>query len=344
MSILMPRRFPRWPPRRSDWAHAAQALVLVVMAVLMARDAQPPLPRPSPVARSAASRVAEATRARAHEAGRGGLGNPQPENPGQRTAPTPPPKPSAFAAEQAMSAAQRVKRWNPFIAEASKRFEIPESWIRAVMQVESGGRTMSDETTPITSSMGAMGLMQLMPDTYDDMRHAHGLGADPYDPHDNIMAGTAYLRDLRAKYGYPAMFAAYNDGPGHLDQRIANARLLPTETVVYVERVTGQVEGRSARGLVRLTRPDGSPILVDGAAVRSVRSALPGEYAPGVKSVITVGTVQQGVREDLATARSLILVHGGAAGGKTRVVRRLVLACARDPYAEVGRISCERSH
>ena len=193
--------------------------------------------------------------------------------------------PSAFDIEEGMTTAQRMKRWDDFVTEASKRFGVPQAWIRAVIMAESGGRTMLGENQPIVSHAGAMGLMQLMPSTYADMRAQHGLGADPFDPHDNILAGTAYLRFLKDKYGYPAMFAAYNDGPGHLDDRIANAGLLPTETIVYVERITGRLEGRGA--LVKFTRPNGSPVLLDGAAVRSVRAALPGEYAPGVKSVIT---------------------------------------------------------
>jgi soluble lytic murein transglycosylase-like protein len=44
------------------------------------------------------------------------------------------------------------------------------------------------------SERGAMGLMQIMPKTWTELRARHGLGADPYDPHDNILAGTAYIR------------------------------------------------------------------------------------------------------------------------------------------------------
>jgi len=135
-----------------------------------------------------------------------------------------------------------MKRWNPLIAEASQRFHVPENWIRIVMQVESGGRTMSDEVHPITSSAGAMGLMQLMPSTYNDMRADHQLGPDPYEPRDNVMAGAAYLGWLRGKYGYPTMFAAYNDGPGNLEARLMDAGLLPAETRSYLSRVTAAIE------------------------------------------------------------------------------------------------------
>src|SRR3546814_3954130 len=50
-----------------------------------------------------------------------------------------------------------LDRWQPFIAEAADRFDIPAAWIRAVMQAESGGRTTLDGS-PITSRAGAMGL------------------------------------------------------------------------------------------------------------------------------------------------------------------------------------------
>ncbi|HEY2444701.1 MAG TPA: lytic transglycosylase domain-containing protein, partial [Rhizomicrobium sp.] len=118
-----------------------------------------------------------------------------------------------------------MSRWNPLVGEAAQRFHVPENWIRIVMQVESGGRTMSAEDRPITSSAGAMGLMQLMPSTYNDMRADYRLGPDPYAPRDNVMAGAAYLRWLESKYGYPAMFAAYTDGPGNLEARLTDAGL-----------------------------------------------------------------------------------------------------------------------
>lgn len=81
-----------------------------------------------------------------------------------------------------------VARWTPLIREASRRFHVPEAWIAAVMRAESGGRTHLDGR-PIVSRAGAMGLMQVMPGTYAAMRRRYGLGSDPHDPRDNIMAG-----------------------------------------------------------------------------------------------------------------------------------------------------------
>lgn len=234
--------------------------------------------------------------------------------PAKKAAPAPP---SMFQQEQKMSFGQMMRRWNPDVAVAAKRFNLPVAWIRAVMQVESGGRTMLSENQPIKSNMGAMGLMQLMPQTWADMRAQLKLGNNPYDPHDNILAGAVYLKWLKGKYGYPEMFAAYNDGPGHLDRRLQDAGLLPLETRNYLAKVTGVVEGKG-RGLggqgvvVKFTRPNGESVMIDVAAVRSVRAAFPGEYDGCVQSVITVGRVGQGVCETLAKARSAIRSHGGA--------------------------------
>jgi soluble lytic murein transglycosylase-like protein len=90
---------------------------------------------------------------------------------------------------------------------------------------------------PITSPAGAVGIMQVMPETYAEMRAQYGLGADPFDPHDNIFAGAAYLRWLQHKYGFPEMFAAYNGGPGRLDAYHERAEPLPKETVNYIVSV-----------------------------------------------------------------------------------------------------------
>ena len=123
--------------------------------------------------------------------------------------------------------------WGPYIVEASGKYDIPERWIREVMRVESGGRTEMNGA-PITSGAGAMGLMQVMPATYDELRGRYGLGADPYDPHNSILAGTAYIRELYDLYGSPGFLAAYNGGPGRLDDYLTRNRALPAETRRYV--------------------------------------------------------------------------------------------------------------
>ncbi|HEX8443487.1 MAG TPA: lytic transglycosylase domain-containing protein [Allosphingosinicella sp.] len=142
------------------------------------------------------------------------------------------------AALSTPAAADPIDAWGGQIAEASARFAVPEVWIRRVMRAESGGRT-SLKGRPIVSHAGAMGLMQLMPGTWREMRALLGLGADPHDPRDNILAGTAYLRAMYDRFGYPGLFAAYNAGPRRYAEHLASGRRLPTETISYVSAVAG---------------------------------------------------------------------------------------------------------
>ncbi len=116
-----------------------------------------------------------------------------------------------------------------FIAEAAQRFGFPAPWIVAVMRAESANDPGA------VSHAGAMGLMQVMPGTWAALRARHGLGDDPHDPRDNILAGTAYLREMWDRYGnVAAMLAAYNAGPGRYDDYLETGRALPAETRAYV--------------------------------------------------------------------------------------------------------------
>jgi soluble lytic murein transglycosylase-like protein len=126
-----------------------------------------------------------------------------------------------------------IDHWRELISEASRTFDVPESWISSVMRAESAGQAILGGR-PITSPAGAMGLMQIMPDTWAGLRARYGLGNDPYDPHDNVFAGAAYLRELYQRYGYPNLFAAYNAGPGRLDSYLAGTTRLPNETSDYL--------------------------------------------------------------------------------------------------------------
>jgi soluble lytic murein transglycosylase-like protein len=134
--------------------------------------------------------------------------------------------------------ADGVERWRPIIEEASTRFGIPTSWIERVMRAESRGFTTLNGR-PIRSRAGAMGLMQLMPATWMDMRVRLGLGTNPDDPHDNILAGTCFLRLMYDRFGYPGLFGAYNAGPGTYAAWLAGNRRLPGETVAYLGTVGG---------------------------------------------------------------------------------------------------------
>ncbi len=132
--------------------------------------------------------------------------------------------------------------WGPYVEEASSRFDVPDLWIRAVMNVESRGQEYLNGQL-ITSPVGAMGLMQVMPQTYDELRDQYHLSGDPYDPHDNILAGTAYMREMYDMYGSPGFLAAYNAGPRRLDDYLSNERPLPAETRRYVAMIAPAIGG-----------------------------------------------------------------------------------------------------
>lgn len=124
------------------------------------------------------------------------------------------------------------------VAEAARRFGLPESWIRAVLRAESAGDARA------VSSAGAIGLMQVMPHTFAALRIRYRLGRDPHVPRDNILAGTAYLREMYDRYGnIAAMLAAYNAGPGRYDEFRATGRPLPAETRGYVARLAPRLGG-----------------------------------------------------------------------------------------------------
>ena len=125
-----------------------------------------------------------------------------------------------------------------YVTEAATRAHIPPAWITAVMRAESQGDASA------VSPKGAMGLMQIMPDTWRELRHALNLGADPYDPHDNITAGATYLRRLHDRYGDAGFLAAYNAGPGRYEELLTTGKMLPDETRKYVARVVRLLHGK----------------------------------------------------------------------------------------------------
>ena len=125
------------------------------------------------------------------------------------------------------------------VAEAAQRFELPAAWIWAVLRAESNGDPRA------VSPKGAIGLMQIMPQTWAGLRDRHRLGADPYDQHDNIIAGAAYIRELFDRYGSPGWIAAYNAGPGRYEASLSG-RPLPSETRAYVANVAPALDGNGA--------------------------------------------------------------------------------------------------
>lgn len=135
------------------------------------------------------------------------------------------------------------------VTEAAQRFGIPEQWIYAVMRTESAGRIGT------VSPAGAMGLMQLMPGTWARQRTRFGLGGDPFDPRDNIMAGTSYLREMYDSYGATGMLAAYNAGPGRYEEWRDRGRPLPAETRAYVAKIVPMLQPGGAATIVASASP-----------------------------------------------------------------------------------------
>ncbi len=129
--------------------------------------------------------------------------------------------------------------WGHHIAEAAALHDVPEVWIREVMERESSGRRRA------VSPAGAMGLMQVMPGTWRDLRLRYRLGRDPFDPRDNILAGTAYIREMYERFGSPGFLAAYNAGPGAFSRYLARTRPLPRETRRFVAAIAPRIDGVS---------------------------------------------------------------------------------------------------
>lgn len=161
---------------------------------------------------------------------------------------------SAIAHAEPVPAQIAAHPHGAFIAEAAQSFGIPAPWIVAVMRAESANDPRA------VSTAGAMGLMQVMPGTWAALRARHGLGDDPYDPRDNILAGTAYLREMWDRYGnVAAMLAAYNAGPGRYDDYLETGRALPAETRAYVAALApllGSGSASEAQMVAQALTPD----------------------------------------------------------------------------------------
>lgn len=107
--------------------------------------------------------------------------------------------------------------------------------VAAVIEVESAGRPQA------VSHVGALGLMQILPETGRELAQKHGVpwsGPDTlFDPAINVKLGAAYLRELTNRYGDVSIaLAAYNWGPGVIDQRLRDGDTLPSEYIDSVMR------------------------------------------------------------------------------------------------------------
>ncbi len=151
-----------------------------------------------------------------------------------------------------MAARSASDSYADLIAEAAQRFAIPAAWIRAIMRIESRGDPHA------VSPKGAMGLMQLMPETWAALRARYDLGRDPFNARDNILAGAAFLREMHDRYGSPGFLAAYNAGPGRYEDYRDGHRPLPPETVAYVAALVPFVGDGATDGPVLVAASDPS--------------------------------------------------------------------------------------
>jgi Transglycosylase SLT domain len=167
---------------------------------------------------------------------------------------------SSAHARQALPATPRASSESlhpiaAFVREASRRFTVPEHWIRAVMRVESGAKSRA------RSRKGAMGLMQIMPKTW---------------------------AELRARYGAPGFLAAYNAGPGRYERHLKTGRPLPAETQAFVAALAPVIE--STRTSVRVAPVD-----------RSFASSDSALFPKSILSTSRHGTLPADVRQSRAS-------------------------------------------
>ena len=181
-----------------------------------------------------------------------------------------------------------------FVTEASRRFAVPERWIRAVMRVESGGNFRARSHT------GAIGLMQIMPGTWTELRSRHRLGTDPYDIRDNILAGTAYIRELSDRYGAPEFLAAYNAGPGRYERHLATGRPLPAETQAYVAKLAPDIE--NTRTTIQVTAV-GKSFAWTNSPLFAARAE---RVVPGVRSSIGIRQIRSSRTQTTVDVSALV--------------------------------------
>jgi Transglycosylase SLT domain len=158
-----------------------------------------------------------------------------------------------------------------FVAEAAQRFGIPAAWIYAAMRAE------SFDDVRATLPRGAVGLMRIMPETWAELRRRYQLSAQPYDAHDIIMAGAAYLRDLHDRYGIPGFLAAYNAGAARWEDHLATGRPLLLETRAYLLRLVPMVGGQAGDDTIVLAAVVKS--WIDASLFPALSSASAGDKA-----------------------------------------------------------------
>jgi hypothetical protein len=140
----------------------------------------------------------------------------------------PPALPPACAQEAPVRQTSDHEPYAALVAEAARRFDLPAALLQAVIRAESGGDARA------VSPAGTLGLMQIAPEVWSEARAKLALGADPFDPRDNILAGAARLRELHDRFGSPGFLAAYRLGPEPYQELLKSGRALPDEAQDYV--------------------------------------------------------------------------------------------------------------
>jgi len=225
--------------------------------------------------------------------------------------------PSNFEKKVQTNFGQLIGRGDSIIRATLRLFEVSANRIEALVPKKDAGRKILAESQPITPKTRTIGVKQLASGGREKMGDPRGLSIDPYDPRYQVGTDTAFARLQYQKYGSPPMLAAINSGAGKLDDDIKKNPTFPAKTPANVNGTADVPNARTQRStqsltrLVEFTRPDGSPVWIDVAMVKSVRETFPGEYASGVQSVVSWGKSKQGVRESTAAAAALIRDHGG---------------------------------
>ena len=183
------------------------------------------------------------------------------------------------------------------------QYGVPSNLVDAVIGQESGGQN------GLTSSAGASGLMQLMPET------ARSLGVtDTNNVDQNIMGGTKYLSQQLSKYGSTELaLAAYNAGPGAVDNAISKAgsrnwdavsQYLPSETQNYVPSILGNVKQGSSGSTKAPTaaeinaQRDG----LIGQVTSSIYDKVYGQNSSNEAALNTLSSNKGAILSDLASA------------------------------------------
>jgi len=138
----------------------------------------------------------------------------------------PPPSPIGWEDPLADCDPLPEEQLKPLIDEAAKQQSVQPDLLRSIIRQESGARPCA------VSAKGAEGLMQLMPETSQQFAVV-----DPFDPHQNIVAGAKFLKQLLTRYGgdVSKALAAYNSGPTRVDQA-GSVPSIP-ETINYVSSI-----------------------------------------------------------------------------------------------------------